>query len=63
MPRPIDTAPKDGSLIMLHRKRGDKFIGSWREMPSPFRQGPQWVNTDDKFIDIPINPVIGWEAI
>ena len=61
--RPLDSAPKDGTRIKLYRRNGDIHIGRWAKKLSLFRSGKQWLNDDDKFLDTPINPVIGWNDI
>lgn len=61
---PLYDAPKDGRRITLIRQRGDKHIGRWDiKQDAMFRNPtePTWLTDDNKFLDIPLNPVIGWE--
>lgn len=58
---PIDTAPKDGTLINLHNERGSVKVGSWKERQnSLFRKGFHWVGTDERFLEVPFDLIIGW---
>lgn len=59
----MDTAPKDGRFITVHRARGDKHKAQWIEKKFAFRKGKQWVNEDGLFTDVPLNPIIGWSEL
>jgi len=61
---PIATAPQDGSRIQLFRINGDAQVGRWAvKDDSECRTGPQWLSDDDKYLDIPMNPVVGWSVL
>ena len=61
--QPIETAPKNGRWIKLHRRKGDTHNGRWGTKRSLFRFGHQWISDSDKFLDVLVNKVVGWTEI
>jgi len=60
----IKTAPMDGTRILLIRRSGISIPGRWAVLPgSIFRNGPQWLSNDYKYVDVPIDPVVGWKPL
>lgn len=59
---PLESAPRDGSWITLHRADGRKLRAAWM-MPTwtIFRDPtkPAWITDDFKFAD-PFNDATGW---
>lgn len=68
---PIDTAPRDGTRIRLYRESGRIMIGRWgikevallKEMGHHDCKKESWLSDDEKFIDVPIDPVISWSLL
>jgi len=65
----INTAPRDGRFIILIRKYGDRHKGRWAAKLSfthefGWHEYPEkWLSEDEKFLDVPLNPVIGWDIL
>ncbi len=67
---PISEAPKDGSRIVLFRKSGEHRIGRWAQKADSYTHEfgwrtytEVWIDDNEKFIDIPLDPVMGWEPV
>jgi len=65
----LKEAPRDGRKMLLISKNGDKHIGYWGQK-TKFTVGlgwntsqEAWLNDDEKFIDSPFNPIVGWEIL
>ena len=62
----INSAPRDGRRLILHKQNGERIVGRWGNNPGAIFRLPDeetWLADDDKFLDVPINPVIGWEPL
>lgn len=58
--------PPRGQRVLVTRKFGDKHIARREVMPKAIFRNPRdlhWINDQDKFIDIAMNPVLGWEPL
>lgn len=58
--------PPKGVRVKVTRKLGDILIARRDYRLDAFFHDPKelhWLNDDDKFIDIAINPVVSWEAL
>ena len=52
--------------MLVTRKMGDKHIARREIKPNAIFRNPQelhWMNDQDKFMDIAMNPVIEWEPL
>lgn len=62
----ITDFPQRGVRVLVTRLRGDKIIARRDIKPDAIFRDPtseQWLNDDDKFVDIQMNPVVVWEPI
>lgn len=58
--------PPRGERVLVTRKMGDKHIARREIKPNAIFRNPQelhWMNDQDKFMDIAMNPVIEWEPL
>lgn len=59
----IKDAPRDGTKVILHREKGNLIIGRWADKESIFRTGKHWISDNNKYIDVGINRVIGFDEV
>jgi hypothetical protein len=60
-PRPMHTAPRDGTWIKATDERGDELVVSWRKPHGCF-QGREyrWLTPDGKAGEVPFNKFVSW---
>ncbi len=61
--QPMESAPKDGRFIDLHRSNGTVVRAHWGQMPWSLFRDPDadhWLTERGKFATVPFAEAVGW---